>query len=87
MLVLKRNGYQPVRLRLAGVDVWVMIGRTPETGQQQLLIEAPPEVEIVRDELLPHSERLVCQNLAEDYRHLIAAAAGYSRAPQGRRDP
>lgn len=66
MLILQRNIYQPVRLRVNGVEVWIMIGRK-DNGAQQLLIEAPENVEIIRDELLPHPERAVCQPFADEW--------------------
>jgi hypothetical protein len=72
VLVLQRNVGQPVRLVLGGVVVWVMIGRHEITGKQQLLVEAPPGVEIARDEVLPADERMACHPAAHRFRHLLS---------------
>jgi len=56
MLVLSQKPGQKIRLRIGDVVVWVQVvdaGR----GKVRLGIEAPREVEILREELLSESRR------------------------------
>ncbi len=74
MLVLERNVGEPIRLVVNGIEIFIMIGRKHSTGDLQLLIEAPRDkVTIMRDELLPVNERMVCHPNAYRFRHLINA--------------
>ena len=51
MLVLKRKKGERVRLRVGATDVWVTVTYCRD-GVVRLGFEAPPEVEISREELL-----------------------------------
>lgn len=55
MLVLKRRTNERIRLRLNGVDVWVTVVETT-SGAARLAFEAPPEVQIDREEILPYED-------------------------------
>ena len=51
MLVLKRKKGERVRLRVGATDVWVTVTYCRD-GVVRLGFEAPPDVEISREELL-----------------------------------
>jgi hypothetical protein len=51
-LRIQRNAGQSFRLKIGGVEVWVK-----RHGHRHLVIAAPEEVNIQREELLPEGER------------------------------
>ena len=51
MLVLRRKAGERVRVRFNGADVWVVVTYCRD-GVVRLGFEAPPDVEISREELL-----------------------------------
>jgi sRNA-binding carbon storage regulator CsrA len=56
MLVVSRHVGERVRLKLGETVVWLTCCDT-QPGRMKLAIEAPPEVGIAREELLPPEER------------------------------
>ena len=56
-LCLTRHQGEAIRLRVGDVTIW--IGRKDDQvpGEVGLFIDAPPDVEILREEKLPESER------------------------------
>lgn len=82
MLVLCRDYYQPVRLTINGMDVWVVIGESP-TGKMQLIIEAAREVDISRNEILPPVDRMEClPKVREFLREAIIDRAQQGASPR-----
>jgi carbon storage regulator len=55
MLVLTRKEQERVRVRVAGVDVWVRVVRI-EGDRVRLGFEAPRDVDVRREELIPAGE-------------------------------
>ena len=56
MLVLSRNSGQRVVLTLAsGEEIWVGVGHVTPSGKVLLTFDAPPDVDIKREELLARS--------------------------------
>ena len=56
MLVLRRKAGERVRVRFNGADVWVVVTYCRD-GVARLGFEAPPDVEISREELIPPGEQ------------------------------
>jgi sRNA-binding carbon storage regulator CsrA len=58
-LNLNRGMGDAIRIRVGEVHVWVRISRddVPIAERVRLVIDAPPDVEIVREELLPPGEQ------------------------------
>ena len=57
MLVLKRRIGERVRIKVGKVLVWVQVLDAPHGGLR-LGISAPPEVEIMREEIIPKDHEL-----------------------------
>jgi carbon storage regulator CsrA len=58
MLALTRKTGERVRIRVGDADVWVVVcGGSVSGGYLRLAFDAPREVEIAREELLPEGER------------------------------
>ena len=52
MLALRRRKGERVRVRFGGADVWVTVAEAGN-GVVRLAFEAPREVEVMREELIP----------------------------------
>jgi sRNA-binding carbon storage regulator CsrA len=63
MLLLQRQVDQRVRIRVGSVDCWVRVASV-DGSYLTLAFEAPPEVEIDREERLAESDRGPCSKLA-----------------------
>lgn len=62
MLSLTRKVGQRVRLRAPdGTVVWVVLYEVESGGKARIAFDAPPGVEVLREELLPEGERYVQQ--------------------------
>ena len=84
MLTLTRNQFQPVRLKVGDVEIWVMIGASAGDGSLQLVFDAPPEVRIERNEILPPIDRMESRSVvSHGLRDLIIANA--QGVPGGKR--
>jgi sRNA-binding carbon storage regulator CsrA len=56
MLVLTRKLAEPVRVRVGGQTLWLMVADC-DRGKVRIAFDGPLAVEITRDELLPPGEQ------------------------------
>lgn len=52
MLVLSREPGQRIRLKVSGVEIWIELNEIRGRNQARIGIDAPLEVEILREEMV-----------------------------------
>lgn len=56
MLCLYRETGERIRLKLGGIEVWIAVMET-RPGRVRLAFDAPPEVQIAREEVIPQERK------------------------------
>ncbi len=81
MLVLMTTEGGRIRLTVHGLTIWVMLPEIVSMRKARIAIDAPPEVEIKREELLPQGERYHAAKRAAGPGAGVSAPAAVAPSP------